>query len=526
VLLAGYEEWGLGVLERVRGTFGVAIAEPSAGRVVIARDRVGEKPLVYMEDDLGVVGASELPALLASGRDPGDVDPRALSYFLSRNLRHVPEPLSIFRRVRKLPPGHAMVVEHGRIAQLFRWWHPSWRGRSSPQELACCIREAVAMQREADVEVGTLLSGGIDSSIVTGLASANGRKLRTYALGRDTRDPELARARAAAHRFGTCHHEATFRPDQLERLDALIRQLGEPVALMPLTHADVLMERVHEDGLKVVLTGNGADELLCGYDGAMRLRVASTAMRVLERLPDGLLRSIVRLPLPPSLRELVGLAAIPLQERKTEIYRRDIAERTELLAAELREEARMPPRCPVFAPWTEAFDGRRYLDLSQFLTLVVEDAHSVTISADLVGMRHSVESRAPFLDPLVMEAAFRLAPRWRIGGLRRPHGKRALRRQFASLIGGRAANANKMGFGYAIQERELIRGPLRGAIEARIRDGEGIARYFDHNVVVQVLEDHMEGRRDAAKLLLSLYAFETWHRFFGTAAARVRQASP
>jgi asparagine synthase (glutamine-hydrolysing) len=506
VILHGYEQWGHRVLERLRGMFAFAIADVKRGELFAARDRLGEKPLIFCEDTHGVAGASEVPALLAGGRGSGPIDPRAISYMLARNLRHVPEPLCAFSRMRKLPPAHFLLVRGGRISAIERWWTPSWRGAvSEPADLRRDLTSAVELEYEADVEVGALLSGGVDSSAVVGLAGTQASGMRTYALGRDEHDEELRRAAAAAQRFGTRHSARTFSRDQLGRLDALIRQLGEPIALLPLTHADALMSDVAADGLRVVLTGNGADELLWGYDGVARLRRLSATMGAFDRLP---LR----------VRSLAawdsGVLGLPLRQRKTELYRRAVAGAAELLRPELRDAALMPSRCPVFAPWAEAFDGSSYAELSQFLTLMVEDAHSVTISGDLVGMHHSVEVRSPFLDVDVVQTALRLPEREKGGSLFHPEGKRVLKRGLRDVIGAEAAQAPKMGFGHGIQESELLRTVFRDDVSGRLIEGVGVGNYFDRAAVMQRLDDHLNRRGEHGKLLLSLYAFDVWHEAF------------
>lgn len=503
VILHGYEQWGAGVLARVRGMFAFGIADTRNRELFAARDRLGEKPLIFCEDEYGVVGASEVPALLAGGRGGGRVEPRALSYMLARNFRHVPEPLCMFQGMRKLPPAHLMLVREGRVVELERWWTPSWRRPpSDPRELRRALETAVDFQAQADVEVGALLSGGVDSSVVVGLAPRGAQGMRTYALGRDEHDEELARAAAAARRFGTRHSARSFSRDQLSHLDLLIRQLGEPIALLPLTHADTLMREVAGDGLRVLLTGNGADELLWGYDGVARLRRASVAMELLDRFPAAMRRAA------PRAGWLLGL---PLRERKIELYRRSIAAAAQLLAPGLRERAQMPDTCPVLTPWAQAFDGTSYAELSQFLTLMVEDAHSVTMIGDLVGMHHSVEVRSPFLDVDVVETGLRLPERDKGGSLMRPEGKRALKRELMDVIGPEAAAARKMGFGFGISESEMIRTLFREEVSTRLLHGVGIRRYFDRERVVQRLQEHMDRRADDGKLLLGLYAFEVWY---------------
>lgn len=514
VILHGYEEWGEDVLVRLRGMFAFAITDPARRRVFVARDRIGEKPLAYLEDHRGVLLASEIPALSSTGRVSNDVEPSALALLFSRNLRHVPDPLSIHRDVRKLPAAHAMVVEDGRVGRLWRWWSPTWTGpEARGEEVRAEIDRAVELQQEADVEVGALLSGGVDSSIVVGLAAPRARGIRTYALGRDGNDPELKRAREASRRFGTRHTERHFEIAQMQRLDVMVAQLGEPIALLPITHADALMGAVAEDGLRVVLTGNGADELFFGYDGAAATRRLSILIEAAAALPSSVRARILRgVPAGSRAATALRLAGLPLRRRKVALYEQDIAGVATLLRPELREEAASTATLGPLNLWSAAFDGRTYPDLSHFLALMCEDSHSVTIIGDLVGMHHSVEVRAPFLDHVVAETAFRLPMREKIGSLGRPVGKRVLKEQFAELIGHDIAAAPKMGFGYGLQESELLRGPLKAHVWGRLEGSEAVEHYFDRGTVERILDEHARGTGDHGKTILTLYAFDAWAR--------------
>ncbi len=291
-IVHAYEEWDLGFAERLRGMFAIAIWDARRKRLVLARDRFGIKPLYYRDVDGELSFASELDAL-----PKGDLDLDALEAFLATNT--VPGPLSIFREIRKLPPGHMLTWEDGNVA-LERFARPGplpVRVDDEAELLEECrarLRDSVRAHLVSDVPVGVLLSGGVDSGALAALASEESSEpVRTFSIGFEEQSfDELAGARAVSERYGTRHRELVLRPDAALLLPALADAFDEPFAdssALP----TYLVSRLAAEDVKVALSGEGGDELFGGYYTyaadllAERFgRVATLAGPAIERLPS------------------------------------------------------------------------------------------------------------------------------------------------------------------------------------------------------------------------------------------------
>jgi len=264
ILLEAYRLYGTDVLWHLRGMFAFALFDREKGILFCARDRIGKKPFVYSETPGGLIFGSEIPAVLAVPGCDTTLDHSALAALLLHNVRQVPDPWTAYRGLRRLRPGHAMIVRHGRIERIWRYWSPDFATRPvTPAELRETLEESVRLRTVADVPVGALLSGGVDSSAVVGLMRRLSReRIRTYALGFDRKDEDLRRARVMADQLGCQHREFYFEPGrQLSGLGKLGAASGGAVMILPQDHACELCGAVGDDGIKVALTGNGADEL-------------------------------------------------------------------------------------------------------------------------------------------------------------------------------------------------------------------------------------------------------------------------
>src|SRR5215207_9159943 len=281
-----YEEAGPRLVEYLHGMFALAVWDGTRRRLLLARDRVGKKPLYYAEHDGGLTFASELAALLENRRIPRDVDHQALDAYLA--YRWVPAPMTAFRAIRKLPPACTLVVDGGRAA-IERYWRLDF-GRKRPvgdvreihEELREQIRAATRRRMIADVPLGAFLSGGVDSSaIVAAMAEASPEPVRTFSIGfANDNFNELPAARLVAERFGTEHHEHVVSPDALEIIPRIVRHYGEPFAddsAIPSFYV-AQMARGH---VTVALNGDGGDESFGGYTRY----VANLAAGLLERVP-------------------------------------------------------------------------------------------------------------------------------------------------------------------------------------------------------------------------------------------------
>lgn len=287
VLVHLWEEYGRRMLDRLSGMFAFVLVDARSGDILVARDRLGKKPVVYAATAHGVAIASEIPALRGIPGIDWSTDPEAVALYLLRNLRHIPDPWTMYRGVRRLPPGHAMLIRGGRIVEQWRYWHPVFAPRAmSPDDLLAQFDAAVRARMVADVEIGALLSGGVDSTaIIDSMRRQGATEIRTYALGRDADDEELVRARRMAEKFGTRHTEVWFDADRHhDHLELMLRRHGEPIMLLPLGHAYELFTHIRDDGLRVVMTGHGADEVFYGYDGHRRTATLTNLLRAMPAI--------------------------------------------------------------------------------------------------------------------------------------------------------------------------------------------------------------------------------------------------
>lgn len=504
VVIEAYRHWGECALDRFRGMFSLAIYDLQEGLLFCARDRIGKKPFVYAQTHGGFAFASEIPALRQLPGVDGGPDHDAIAAMLLHNLRHIPDPHTAYRGIRRLRAGHAMTVRQGQIERIWRYWTPTPApGPTTPRHLRKLLEEAVALRMQADVPVGALLSGGIDSSAIVALMQKQSAEpIHTYALGLDDRDEDLRRARIMAGRLGTVHRAFHFDPDeQWDIMKHLIGRHGEPIMLLPLVHTYALCRALREQGIKVVLAGNGADELFYGYTGHLRtLRVS----RLLDRLA----------PLRPMFKPLVNtrlgwLAAVP-GTRKAAYYHgiapsewaHSLTNRAHsCLNNRASEEMRYwGPLCP----------SEHFIDESNFVGLMVENPHSVTIAGDLPAMAASVEIRAPFLDQEIVAFALATPVKQKI-----PDGndsdwlKAILREAVHDLIPDELLRAPKRGFGMGIQERDVLVGPWRDRVALLLENPNDIGGLLDPSKIRFQWLSFLAGKIPAVRIA-KLLAIQIW----------------
>jgi asparagine synthase (glutamine-hydrolysing) len=504
VLLEAYHYWGEAMLDKLRGMFAFALLDHAKGSLFCARDRVGKKPFVYSETKQGFVFASEIPAVRQVQGVDTTYDHDALAAMLLHNLRHIPDPHTAYRGIRRLRAGHAMRVREGKIEKIWRYWTPSPSSLpTTPTQLRALLEESIALRMRADVPVGALLSGGIDSSAIVAMMRQHASQLiHTYALGFDEDDEDLRRARLMAQQLGTQHKEFYFDPDEQWRIfNQLIAIHGEPIILLPLVHTYTLCRAIREDGIKVVLTGNGADELFYGYTGHTRTMRIS---RWLDRLA----------PLRPFLSPLkntrMGWVAAKPGVRKAAFYRA-IAKSTwqhclsddaiSSLANRAEEELRY---------WGELCPSQHYIDESNFVGLMVENPHSVTIAGDLPAMAASIEIRAPFLDQEIISFALATSPRLKIPDINDKNWLKAiLKEAVKDLMPRSLLMAPKRGFGNGIQEAELLKGKWYNHVSEKLENPNTINGLLNKKKIKRQWQDFANERVSASDIAKQL-SLQCW----------------
>jgi asparagine synthase (glutamine-hydrolysing) len=512
VLVHLYEERGPSFVEALRGMFAIAIWDAREQRLILARDRFGIKPLYYRVAGGTVSFASELKALL---RQPGfsrEIDPEALESFLAFNS--IPSPLTIFTEARKLPAGHLLVAERGEVT-ISRFARPTPAAVDQVRtegddalaaELRDRLRDSVRAHLVSDVPVGVLLSGGVDSAALTALAAGeSGYRVSTFSIGfEESSFDELGQARLVAERYGTDHHELVLRPDAVDLLPRLVDAFDEPFgdsSALP----TYLVSQLAADTVKVVLSGEGGDELFGGYYTyvadrlAPRVGRAATFLRPLvELLPS----SSEKVSFDYKAKRFMRGAHLPPVERHhawKEIFSPEAQD--ELLA----DDRVSDPVDAYRARYAET-EGAPELARLQDLDLGIYLVDDLLVKTDRASMAHSLEARVPFLDTEVAELALALETRQKVRGLSK---KRLLRRAVEPLLPREIVRGRKQGFSIPVAAW------LRGDLEPFARDvlsPEAIERQgcLRPESVTRVLDEHVSGKEDLSRQIWGLLSFTLW----------------
>lgn len=494
VLVHLYEEMGPQFVTRLTGMFSFALWDTKRQRLMCARDRFGEKPFYYSYTDRVFSFASELPAMLEAGLVSRDIDQTAVSNFLE--LLYIPSPRTILKSVRKLQPGWFMLLdEDGIVAEPF--WRPPVPGEGRPEEsvsderLMAAVRHAVEQRMHADVEVGSLLSGGIDSSVVTALmAQSSSRKIKTFSVGFGDADDELPFAREVATAFDTDHHELVVHQPSAEEVMDVLSWYPEPFGDSSAVPTMAVCREVSKF-VKVVLTGDGGDELFGGYERYERISS-------IPRLPLGRVAPLAKYAgvsgLGRKVRRLAKTVAAPIGLRHrhlTEVF--DAQERARLLGV-THPSAEQGVALAHEGDSSIAYDLRYYLP-DDLLTKV-----------DIAAMRYGLESRSPFLDHTLAELVIPLPFNNKIAS----HETKVRLRNLASkLVPPSITKRKKRGFGSPI-DKWLSAGELRTAMLDTVGAASGpLSNLLDASATKAVVQQVSSGRGNAHQAW-ALLALDAW----------------
>ena len=525
VIINAYVAWGPKCVERFNGMFAFAIWDSTHQRLFIARDRFGIKPLCYFWDGETLLFGSEIKAILASGLVPKDIDHEALWHYLT--FRYVPAPHTMWRNVRKLPPGHTLTFDaQRRTVVIERYWDLRFSGQKSDRtgesfaaEFETRFLDAVRRQLVADVPVGIFLSGGIDSSaIVAAAAEVRGGPISTFSVAFPESDEanELPFARQVASHFGTDHHEVTLGlPEMLDVVPNLMWYADEPIgdpALVPLYY----LSKLATEKVTVALSGEGADELLAGYD-LERLVRAWERLETFQRwpraarvtVPDTLLRVFGN----ESARARLELRNVPPAERNHRV----LPHMTRYFSS--GEKYALWPGAPELTDSDEIVRqhyARSGTDsaLHQLLYVYCQDwlAEDLLMKADKMTMATSVELRVPFLDHTLAEWLASTPPSAKVGanGQGRVVTKYVLRRFCESRMPANIVNRPKRGF--PVPLLKWTRGPLSDELSKALLGPSNISgSIFERNQLRRLVADAPKSAASAQRAWL-LYTLEHWMR--------------
>ncbi len=462
-----YEQWGISFLSRLRGMFAIAIFDQDTSELLLARDGFGIKPLYWTHTGDHLVFASEIGALRVAGLVPTEVEPDAVWQYLG--FGYVPGPMTMWPGVKMLPAGHFLRVKKG-AATVTSWWEPrfapddSLRDADVTDRLLATIQKSVAAHLSADVPVGSYLSSGIDSSLLTALATRIQPTVHTFSIGFEgTEDGlgELERARELAHQLGTEHHEQVISAaDYWRMLPQIIASQEEPLA-DPSAPALWFLAQQASQHVKAVLSGEGADELFAGYP----IYREPAALRSVSALPAVLRRAVRRVALVmPAKRRGRGFllrGTTPLERRflgNVQIFSEDAKH---ALLAPGSSIAGLRASTDLVKPVYDRTAGLEDVARMQSVSCHTWLASSILMKADKMSMAHSLEVRVPFLDKHVFDLAATLPLRLRVDG---DITKVALRRAAAGILPDAVAMRPKLGFPVP------FRSWLNGAVAGQVRD--------------------------------------------------------
>ena len=516
VLLAGWAAWGEGVVSRLRGMFAFALWDAQRDTLFAARDHLGVKPFHYAWDGATLVFGSELKAVLAHPAVAADVDLSALRLYLE--CQFIPAPHSVFRAVRKLPPGHTLTLR-GRSLELARYWTPSYGAKLQLTEAQAAdavdaeLRASVAGMLVADVPLGAFVSGGIDSGLIAALMTdITGAPIDTFNIGFEgdvAVSEHREAARVAAH-IGSRHHALMLSPDHvLDAFDRWIDVFDEPFADQAALPTMLLSGFARRD-VTVVLTGEGADEVFGGYSN-YRKRVREERFTRWLAHPASPLPALVRA-LPVSLRKdrLLRSLTEPLPRRYRTIPNVfDILLHPTLLSPAFLAATRGAPDVGALA--AAAFEegaSAHYLDRLLHVDLSLWLPDDLLTKVDRATMTHSLEARVPFLDHRFVEFCAKLAPDLKVQGTTHKH---VLKRVAERYLPHETVHRGKQGFVMPLSE--WLAGRLSGELDEHLGSG-GLARrgLFRAGALPRLLNEHRRGRRNHAGRLWALLILERWFR--------------
>jgi len=516
-IIHAYEEYGTDAMARLNGMFGLALWDGPRKRLLLARDRAGKKPLYYTRVDDNVAFASEIKALLAHPRVRREPDVQALADFLS--VRYVPGPATLFANIYKVLPGHWLLVENGQIHEECYWDFTFGETERRPVEeymqgIRQHVQRAVEERMIADVPVGAMLSGGVDSSIIVGIMSKlTSQPVQTFSVGFDEEGfSELPYAKLVADRFGTEHHELVVKSSDMSQYWPLLTwHRDEPVS-EPSDLGVYLVSKLAKQYVKVVLSGEGGDELFAGYPKylvdwmARYYRVLPAAMR--DRMIAPLLDH-----LPYSMRKVKFTArslSQPAPQRWVNWFGVFNGQSKEQLLSERTRASVDLDSSRTFQRWLTNNPQRDDLSSMLYLDTKIWLPDNLLMKGDKMTMAASLEARIPLLDYKLVEYAASIPSNVKIKPFK---AKYLFKRAFADLLPESILTRKKMGFNvptgawFREGQRSLI---TRLLLSERVRE----RGYLNDAFVAGLLRDHLEGKTNYQAQLFNLASLELWFRVF------------
>jgi len=517
VIVHLYEEMGRDCVHQLRGMFAFALCDERRHKVLIARDRLGEKPLHYAFDGQRLLFGSEIKAILAVAPELARVDRQALRQYIL--LGYIPDPATSFLDIKKLPPGHLLELEKGKLCLSQYWDLPEYSTHSPASEEECLeelehrLGEAVKMRLIADVPLGAFLSGGADSSTIVALmARSSSRPVKTFSIGFRQQDfDETPYARLVSQRFGAEHHELILEPDVVSSVETITHSLEEPfgdASALPTYYVSCLA-RQH---VTVALSGDAGDEIFAGYD-RYRVCLRDRSFRWIPAWARRIYREHFHKLVPRSVpgRSLSYSLSLPWQER----YLEDVSYRPLQRQMALFSDDFMVPSAAeddpfdLFRGYIERAPARDPLSRLLYLDSKTYLPADILTKVDRMSMLTSLEARAPMVDHVFLEWATGLTSEWKMRGSEQKY----ILRKLAERVGVPREALYRPKQGFALPLVHWTRHELKDLIVTLLLEPRTLQRgYLNPRGVRQLLDEHFRRRRNHAGRIWRLLMFELWHR--------------
>jgi asparagine synthase (glutamine-hydrolysing) len=522
IILHLYDEYGADCLSFLRGMFALAIWDEREKSLFLARDRVGKKPILYSHRPNGdLIFGSEFQALLEHPDIDREVDTEAIHQYLTFSC--VPAPLTAFRQIRKLEPGHWLRWKNGEI-KTHRYWTPDFSNKikiteeEAVEETLRILREATKMRLISEVPLGAFLSGGVDSSTVVALmAEASEKPVKTFSIGFEEQDfSELKYARRVAEHIGAEHHEFIVKPDAIEVLPTLVEHYGEPFADSSAIPTFYVSKETRKH-VTVALNGDGGDETFAGYERYFAIQLAEKY----KKIPAILRKSVIEPAaafLPTSMgqhsrvksaKNFLAVSSMP----KANLYLRWMSAinedlKTELYTENFKQKTSADSTASVLQNWFSKANGAGAIDAMLLTDTMTYLPNDLLVKVDIASMANSLEARSPFLDHKVIEFAASLPEKIKVRGTET---KYLLKKAASRVVPREVLYRRKMGFGIPVGY--WLRNEMKDFMFETLLSEKSFKRgLFKPETVQRLVAEHVAEKQNHTYPLWTLLMLELWFR--------------
>ncbi len=498
-----YIEKGVKLLDEIEGMFAFAIYEKEQNKTFIARDFIGQKPLIYCQDKEGFFFGSEIPVILNSNpKLDKKIDYGSLGVFLTPNFSHIPAPFTIFKNIKKLEPSHYIIVKQGNIIEKKQYYKLQKKKLKKRNEADFICRK-VNWMKPLDVKYASFLSGGNDSSLVCScLEKEAEKKVEVYTLKVGNTDKDFERAKYVAKTLHLKHSTTNFNFENfLNSLEDQIKNFGEPYYHITSVYADYILNMVAKK-YKVLFSGAGGDEVYYGYDNIQFILI-DFFLKSKKIIPNFLFK--VFLP-----KKYSFLHDANHQNFKEKYYSHCFNRTKNIFDSQIVCKKTKEYLKKISSQIFILTDAKNYLDISYMAGIYIENSHSLTIQSDLVGMKNSVEIRCPFLEKKVIESGYSLPLHKKISIFRIREGKEVIKKALLKTFSKKFVYSKKIGFGVEFKGQKKILELHTKKISKYLKD-LAKRKEFSNLEISNILKRKKEKK---FILLMKLYCIETWFKEF------------